>query len=71
MKNLLLTFLSFMSVLVSAQDVLYKTFIVKINSYLESSKIVKYDELGNPDLSLVTIKQFAKELKKRKNLSIK
>lgn len=47
----------------------YARFIVKIRAYLESSKVIKYDEFGNPDLSLVTVKQLAKELKKRQNLS--
>lgn len=51
------------------KEQLYKTFITKIYAYLENSKNLKHDEFGNPDLSLVTIKQIAKELKKRKNLS--
>ena len=48
---------------------LFSKFISKINSYLDSSKVIKYNEFGNPDLSLMTIKQLAKELKKRQNLS--
>lgn len=51
------------------KESVYKTFINKINAFIDNSKKVKYDEYGNPDLSLITIKQFAKELKRRKNLS--
>ena len=37
--------------------------------FVEKNKVVAYDEYGVPDLSLVTIKQIAKELKNRKNLT--
>jgi hypothetical protein len=46
-----------------------KIFSAKIRKYVELSKMPKYDSSGIPDLSLVTIKQISKELKRRKNLT--
>lgn len=53
----------------SQRDKYLKMFSVKIRKYVELSKAPKYDISGVPDLSLVTIKQISKELKKRKNLT--
>jgi len=57
--------------LVFHQDVdrLLKLFSSRIKMFVEKNKVVAYDEYGVPDLSLVTIKQIAKELKNRKNLT--
>jgi hypothetical protein len=46
-----------------------KVFSARIKQFLERQREPKYDQYGVPDLSLVTIKQIAKELKKRENLS--
>jgi len=46
-----------------------RVFSNRIKMFLERQKSPKYDKFGVPDLSLVTIKQIAKELKKRENLS--
>ena len=51
------------------QERLLKSFAARIKVYVSKVKPVSYDEFGVPDLSLVTIKQIAKELKKRKNLT--
>jgi len=46
-----------------------KIFSTRIKQFLERQMEPKYDQYGVPDLSLVTIKQIARELKKRENLS--
>lgn len=42
--------------------------LLALTSKQEEDRKIKYNELGVPDLSLVTIKQMVEELKKRKNL---
>lgn len=51
------------------QERLLKVFSARIKIYVSKNQSITYDEFGIPDLSLVTIKQIAKELKKRKNLT--
>ncbi len=48
---------------------LLNIFANRIKVYVDKTKNVNYDEFGLPDLSLVTVKQIAQELKRRKNLS--
>jgi hypothetical protein len=47
---------------------LFYSKIVHLVEKQENDRKKKYNELGIPDLSLVTIKQMVEELKKRKNL---
>lgn len=42
--------------------------LISLTNKQEEERKIKYNELGVPDLSLVTIKQMVEELKKRKNL---
>lgn len=48
---------------------LLRVFAARLKTFLERTRKPVYDQFGLPDLSLVTIKQIAKELKQRKNLS--
>lgn len=48
---------------------LLRVFSNRIKTFIDRTRKPAYDEFGLPDLSLVTIKQIAKELKQRKNLS--